>query len=249
MENSKTYCCLWCRSGPLYIISSIPQSGYVPGQSIVIDLELSNQSNIDVGETRFTLRQIVHYYSQTPSTKIRVEQEDIVKKFAGGADKLENVRFQQTLVIPPTPPTNISICKVIHITYEVVVEAKTNGLHNSVIIKFPITIGTTPLNVLLPNPTIPMISTGAQAVPYKSSTDDNLELNEIVRTIHNPTAPGPSEIVRTIHTPTAPGPSRLVGDHPLRFSTDIGEYQNRCLGGESIVILLNFQLLRPMNKL
>lgn len=193
------------------MVSSIPQSGYVPGQSIVIDLELSNQSNVEVGETRFILRQIVHYHSQTPSTKTKVEQDDIVKKFAGGADKFENVRFQQTLVIPPTPPTNISICKVIHISYEVVVEAKTNGLHNSVIIKFPITIGTTPLNAYFPNPTIPMISTGANATPYVSSTDDNFELNEITR---------------TVQTPTAPGPSRPVADNPPRFSTDLGENSN-----------------------
>lgn len=211
MENSKTFCCLCCRSGPLYIVASIPQSGFVPGQSIVIDLELSNQSNVPVTETQFTLRQIVHYHSQTPSMKTKVDQEDIVKKFAGGADKLENIRFQQSLVIPPTPPTNISICKVIHITYEVVVEAKTNGLHNSIKIKFPITIGTTPLNAHFPNPTIPMISTGANASAFMSPAEDNIELHEITR---------------TVQTPSAPGPSRLVADNPPRFSTDLREYLN-----------------------
>lgn len=222
MENRKTFCCLCCRSGPLYMITSIPQSGYVPGQSIVIDLELSNQSNVEVGETRFILRQVIQYHSQTPSTKTKIEQEDIVKKYAGGADKFVNLRFQQTLVIPPTPPTNISICKVIHITYEVIVEAKTNGLHNSVVIKFPITIGTTPLNVHFPNPIIPMISTGANATPFVSSTDD---------------------------TPTAPGPSRLIVDNPPRFSSDLGEFDIPFIWEENQQKKIKlFQLLHPMSK-
>ncbi|KAG8291479.1 hypothetical protein J6590_059650 [Homalodisca vitripennis] len=47
-QVEKTFCCMWCRSGPLTMVLNLPQAGYVPGQNIPVILEVDNASNVDV---------------------------------------------------------------------------------------------------------------------------------------------------------------------------------------------------------
>ncbi|XP_039291757.1 arrestin domain-containing protein 17 [Nilaparvata lugens] len=48
MEVEKSFCCCWCKSGPLQLVLAMPHSGWVPGQSIPLTLELDNASNVTV---------------------------------------------------------------------------------------------------------------------------------------------------------------------------------------------------------
>lgn len=43
-----------CASDPLFIVASVPVSGYTPGQMINVDLELTNTSNENI--SAFTLQ-------------------------------------------------------------------------------------------------------------------------------------------------------------------------------------------------
>lgn len=159
MEMTKSFWCGPCSSGPFSMVASIPQTGYVPGQKVIVSAEVTNMSTIPVDRMKFMLRKIISYHSQTPSTKTKNELVVIQERRAGGVAKMDHGRFQMTLPIPPEPPTNTNLCKVIHITYEVKVEAKIGGPHQSPCIRIPITIGTVPLNRNVPDPKTPAIQT------------------------------------------------------------------------------------------
>lgn len=159
MEITKSFWCGPCTTGPLSMMSSIPQSGYVPGQKVIITTEVTNMSNIPVDQMKFMLRKIISYNSQTPTTKTKTEIVVIQERRTDGVLTKNHGRFQVVLPIPPEPPSNINLCKVIHITYEVKVEAKISGPHHSPFIKIPITVGTVPLNRFTPDPKTPLIRT------------------------------------------------------------------------------------------
>lgn len=162
MELTKNFCCGPCRTGPFSIVASIPQSGFVSGQVIKVSTEVTNMSTIPVNEMKFLLRKIVSYHSQTPSSKTKEEIVDIQERRTGGVAKNDHGRFLVSLPVPPVPPTNINLCKVIHITYEIKVEARLSGLHTNPYIRIPITIGTIPLNLNYPDPKFPVINTISQ---------------------------------------------------------------------------------------
>lgn len=159
MELTKNFCCGPCRTGPFSIVASIPQSGFVSGQIIKVSTEVTNMSTIPVDEMKFLLRKIVFYHSQTPSSKTKEEIVDIQERRTGGVSKNDHGRFLVSLPVPPVPPTNINLCKVIHITYEIKIEARLSGLHKNPYIRIPITIGTIPLNLNYPDPKYPTINT------------------------------------------------------------------------------------------
>lgn len=119
-------------------------------------------STIPVDEMKFLLRKIVAYHSQTPTSKTKEEIVDIQERRTGGVAKNDHGRFLVSLPVPPVPPTNINLCKVIHITYEIKVEARLSGLHTNPYICIPITIGTIPLNLNYPDPKNPVINTIGQ---------------------------------------------------------------------------------------
>ncbi|KAJ6635048.1 Arrestin domain-containing protein 3, partial [Pseudolycoriella hygida] len=179
MELTKNFCCGPCRTGPFSIVASIPQSGFVSGQIIQVSTEVTNMSTIPVDEMKFLLRKIVSYHSQTPTSKTKEEIVDIQERRTGGVAKNDHGRFLVSLPVPPVPPTNINLCKVIHITYEIKVEARLSGLHSNPYIRIPITIGTIPLNLNYPDPKFPVINTISQpSITVQPLTNPQAETSE-----------------------------------------------------------------------
>lgn len=125
--------------------ASIPQSGYVPGQIIVITAEISNQSSIKAEDIRFSLRKIIHYHSQSPHMKTLEEIVDVCEQRIMLDDGKNMNEMKQDLEIPAIPPTIATLSRVININYEIKVEVKVKGVHMNPVIRMPITIGTVPL--------------------------------------------------------------------------------------------------------
>lgn len=159
MESANSFWCGPCTSGQLTIAAHIPQSGYVPGQNIAIAAVVTNMSNINVEYMRFSLRKVVLYKSQVPSTKTKLELDVVQERRSCGVPKKTQRTFEVVVAIPPIPPTNTNLCKVIEIAYEVKVEAKIRGPHSNPYVVMPVTIGTVPLNRNAPDPKTPSIRT------------------------------------------------------------------------------------------
>lgn len=149
METTNTFWCGACTSGQFRIVASLPQTGYVPGQHIVINSTVTNHSSIAIKYMCFSLQRIVQYKSQLPAANTKREV-DIVRerivRVIQHRGQLVRQNFDATIDIPPIPPSNTELCaNVMEITYEVMVEARLDPPHRSPCVVIPVTIGTVPL--------------------------------------------------------------------------------------------------------
>lgn len=148
MEITKSFCCWPCRTGPLSLTASIPQTGYVPGQNIVIQAQVINLSGSTIDQMKFVLRQSIAYHSQTPTRATKEELRTIQQKRSTGVAQNNEERFEISLPIPSTPPTNVGACRIIFISYDIKVEAKVVGVNTNPFVLLPITIGNIPLQAV-----------------------------------------------------------------------------------------------------
>lgn len=129
---------------PFSLVASIPQSGYVPGQTIVVSATVANNSSVSISAIKFTLCNTITYISSRPRNKKRRVTVLSKHKEPGLAPRSTD-QFQAALSVPPVAPSNQGISKVINIEYWIKVEAKAAGPHFSPSVIIPITIGTIPL--------------------------------------------------------------------------------------------------------
>lgn len=178
-EVSKSFYCCCFKSKPLLMKVSLPFSGYVPGQSVQVSVELNNQSNVDVEGVKLALEKTITYTSQSPRSKIKIEHGTVKEVFGVGVLNESTGQVAINLVVPPIPPTNISSCKVLKVAYELKVLAKVSGAHRNPFVTIPITIGTIPLSfgprpapTLTPNPNTSIASSSYQpTAPVLDSRD------------------------------------------------------------------------------
>jgi hypothetical protein len=145
MDISKTYCCWICKTKPLLLSASIPQSGYVPGEQVIVFVEVRNDSRFDVIDVVVSLIKIVKYNSQIPKSKTK-EEILIEKEVRYGLIKKESRKtFHQRLIVPPVPPSNSSYCRLLNVSYEVEIRCNVVKYSSDPFIRLPIVIGTVPL--------------------------------------------------------------------------------------------------------
>lgn len=146
MDKAKTFCCGPCKSAPMYISAQVPISGYVPGQTVVVKIEVNNESNKTMEEISTKLLQVVSFISQRPYTKIREIPTILAEVRCAGIGKHSKASYEQQLQIPPMPPSSRS-CQVLTINYYVEVEGKVPGPVINPKVRIPITMGTIPLSL------------------------------------------------------------------------------------------------------
>lgn len=101
-----------------------------------------------VEKLKFALNKIVDYHSKAPGLAIKREIHRLLKKEAGGVSKKTEQRYEHVLEVPTTIPTQDSnTSRLIHIKYELKVEAKLGGLYKNLIISAPITVGNVPHSI------------------------------------------------------------------------------------------------------
>lgn len=148
LTDSKNFCCWPCKSGPLLFTATLPQTGFVPGQSIPITLDIVNRSNIKLHEIIFKLKEKIRYTCEVPHAATKFEEREIAKMKSDGVDKKDRKHTVIDLVVPAIPPSNMNLCRIIQITYELVIKPKTSGGSKDLKqLEIPVTIGTIPLSV------------------------------------------------------------------------------------------------------
>ncbi|XP_018333492.1 arrestin domain-containing protein 17 [Agrilus planipennis] len=222
MTLEKYFCCLWCKSGPLLVEVFLPCSGYVPGQTITMNCNVDNASNVDINKITFTLKQKITFRSVFPSRHTHVNQTDIAfKSYSTPIPAKENRNFVEEIIVPSIPPSNLTNCSLIDLDYELKVEANVTGLHSNLTSKIPITIGTIPLQQ------------GSNYVASAPSGHVAVDINNLPKNLQNPTigwvAPTVGDApVYPPPYPTAPNdlpppyPADNSGNQSNNFSTDPG---------------------------
>lgn len=169
-ENQLTRTIGYIGSGPISLHVYIPKSGYVLEEMIPVQVIISNNSRIHVDKVKFALNKITDYHSKTPGLAIKREVHRLLKKEAGGVNKKTEQRYEHLIYVPSTAPSQDSkTSQLIHIKYQLKVEAKLSGLYKNLVIAIPLTIGN-----------VGHSTTGARPIPIFPSLPDlppNLRLS------------------------------------------------------------------------
>lgn len=147
LSNSKYFWFWPCKSGPLLFTATLQQTGYVPGQSIPITIDMINNSNVNLDEIVVKLKQKIKYTCEVPHAASKFEEREVVKQKSDGVPKKGRKNTVINVVVPAIPPSNVNMCRVIQINYELVIKAKTTGgTQDLEQLEIPITIGSVPLS-------------------------------------------------------------------------------------------------------
>lgn len=148
VEEVKTFCCLFCESGPLLIQATIPHSGFAKGQYVPIKIDYSNKSDVDVLLTKIKLKRAIRFTSSSPETKTRTDTEKMVEITARGVKAGETLSLENTIDIPHIMMnSNGRFSKTVVIEYYIEVEGQVDGCHSNPELILPITIGSEPLRI------------------------------------------------------------------------------------------------------
>lgn len=128
IEDSKTFCCLCCGSPPLSVNVSLPVRGYVPGQKIQMKVDVENQSGKEIEVVKLKLQKVINYTASTPRPETKVVESTVAEVSKGPVGGNETTSYEQTLDVPPLPPSNLRNCKIIDVSYKLNVEACVSGL-------------------------------------------------------------------------------------------------------------------------
>nr|XP_014098602.2 arrestin domain-containing protein 17 [Bactrocera oleae] len=140
MENI----CLFL-SKPVHMKVDLQQTGYVPGQFVLISADVDNKSAADCKKLIIMLNLRATYNSETPALHSVSEKICLVKKVCGPVPRQSHKSFAETIRIPATAPTCEHISKIVRVSYELCVMAVMSTIMRNPKTTIPITIGNVPL--------------------------------------------------------------------------------------------------------
>ncbi|XP_033226802.1 arrestin domain-containing protein 17-like [Belonocnema kinseyi] len=147
VEKCKAFGC-YCTLSTITANLSIPLGGYVPGQSIPVNVDLENKSGIKISNVKLTLHKNVIYRVKKPradeKTKSFIEAE--ISK--GPMEYKGMISYKQVLKVPDLQPSTLNTCGIITINYTLKLEADVKRWccrRRSLKIITPILIGTVPI--------------------------------------------------------------------------------------------------------
>lgn len=155
---------LWAlpfKTNPFKLNVELAQQAFKVGDGIPVSVHIEHESNNTIHELKFQLRQVVHFYSQTPSRKFKEEQNKIVDIRCKVMDSRRIGKFQRVLQIPHLPLTYVTHSELASIAYLVRVEVKLGGLNKNPVLDIPVVIGSGLANEA---------GTSAQGIGFESMT-------------------------------------------------------------------------------
>lgn len=135
MNLEKSFCCFCCKSGPLAVVVSVPVTGFVSGQSIPIKIESENASNVKVNLVKMILRKVMTFHVHQPRAATKKEKVVISEVSVGPIETHSQNNWNQTINIPPLPPSNLVNCHIIDLDYELKVRLQRNSINELIIIQ------------------------------------------------------------------------------------------------------------------
>lgn len=147
-EKEFGFChCEW-EAHTLYLINILPKTGYEPGETIILTVELKNQSPTTINWVRVRLKEKLTFTVKTPKPVFRTNVNTIYEqKFERGVKSMQDKIFQTTFFLDPNYDWKyLSKFGIINCEYFIETKASAFGLHFDPVHTTAITIGTLPYN-------------------------------------------------------------------------------------------------------
>lgn len=144
LEKVKSFCFIFC-TGPLVMTVTTSCTGFALGQSVPIKIDYDNRSNVNVKQTKVSLKRLINYLCIHPKPGTQKDDDMIILVAAEGIKARESKKFETILEIPTNLVcSNEKYCRVIKISYFIEFEAELGGFHFNPKIHIPVTIGNLP---------------------------------------------------------------------------------------------------------
>ncbi|XP_065224219.1 arrestin domain-containing protein 3-like [Planococcus citri] len=166
-EKNKTFCCLWCASGPLTIVVHLPKTGFAHSEPIPITLEIDNASTYTVKAVHIYLKREIKWTAEGCHKK---EDKKLQKLSLGGVEQGQSHTWSENFTIPSATYPNLEGCSFIKINHELHIEADASGFLDPDM-HIPITIGDIPLSE---DPNAPIITPQPQTYPNNMPYNPNV---------------------------------------------------------------------------
>lgn len=130
-------------TGHVTMKGSIPQCGYAPGEKIAVDVEINNQSTVDIENVSISLQNVGSYVCQTPWSRMeKSTQLKMSEVIAQGVKAGYTAKIKEQLLVPEsTSITSVMFCNVYQISYNVQISIKFRKWNNNVNLNIPVYIG------------------------------------------------------------------------------------------------------------
>uniref|UniRef100_A0A1L8EHC8 Putative arrestin domain-containing protein 3 n=1 Tax=Haematobia irritans TaxID=7368 RepID=A0A1L8EHC8_HAEIR len=162
-ESMESFCFFTSQTVSLRV--DIMQTGYVPGQMVLVSSHIKNHSSIDVKKILICLNLRATYTSDSPCMRTTGEKLCLIKKYCGSVPRHSERDYAEVIRVPATPPTCDHLSKVVRISYEICVVAVMNHLMHNPKSVIPITVGNVPLVM----PSAPVVTPRMDDVPTTSA--------------------------------------------------------------------------------
>lgn len=134
-------------TGYVIIRGSMPQCGYAPGDKINVDVEVNNQSTVEIENVTLSLMKVDNFSCQTPWSKLEKKTEMKMSEVTCQAVKAGYVaKIKEQVSVPLSiPMSSVMFCNVYQICYVIQVSLKFKRWNNNVTLDLPVYLGSVPL--------------------------------------------------------------------------------------------------------
>ncbi|KAJ6636592.1 Arrestin domain-containing protein 3 [Pseudolycoriella hygida] len=173
-EARKTFfiCCLLCccETSPVFITARIPVSGYTPGQTIELSININNKSDQKFEEFVVLIVKHIQYHTYANSSRTTFDTIELEEQRCLGCNTNQSQSRTVNITVPPVPPTDESTSNIVKVSYLLRIKGCADCCREDPVLDLPITIGTYPIllsNVLGQTTTITQQPTSL--APYSSN--------------------------------------------------------------------------------
>lgn len=142
IQKEDTLCCCCCAQGPIEMNMRAQRSGYVPGENIVVNGDVVNNSSSTVEYTEIKLIQVITYITKSKQKQTERTVQRVYHPLLGPGRRDEWASVP--LPIPAVPASHLKHCNIITIDYIFVLLAKF-GTCRTMKAKVPVILGSLPL--------------------------------------------------------------------------------------------------------
>lgn len=125
---------------PISITSVLPEPFAIRNENIKLFVTVANNSNINVEKLKFSIVQLITFYSFVPLRTFKMDNVVIFQKEAGNVQKKSERTFAHDLLVPACQPSDSELSRVIKIGYEMRIEAVLHGFFKNLVMTLPFTI-------------------------------------------------------------------------------------------------------------
>lgn len=175
LSDSRKLCCMCCSTGPINLSLQLNKSGFVSGESIMVNIVLENESNRDLAgpKIEFFSKLRFHAGAKVKTITRLISILNLDKKVSARSTEKFN---QIQIFVPQLCPTSMSMCKILEVSYFLSVRLDVSLSSIELDLHLPIVIGTIPIrdnsNVLL------MPSTPSAITPHAEKEASRFTFDE-----------------------------------------------------------------------